>query len=210
MSKPVFFIDDDAYERRSCTDVLNEIFEGTSVRVEPLSPLPTLADYSGLVANQAAAALIIDERLNTAGGVTYTGAELAAHLRAIGGNLPIVILTNYPDDDFNKQGWAVESIIAKKRVLNDPTSRSAQEFKARLSRQIEIAGAVLAKREQRFHDLLVKSLKEKLTPEEEKELGVLEAERVLPVQAEELSGTKALQKTIEELKAKLKPDQLKL
>jgi DNA-binding NarL/FixJ family response regulator len=210
MTKPVFFIDDDEYERRSSTDVLNEIFKGTSIHVEALAPLPTLADYSGLVAKRTASALIVDERLNTAGGVAYTGAELAAHLRAIGGNLPIVILTNFPDDDFNKQGWAVESIIAKKCVLNDPASPVAQAFKARLSRQIEIAGAVLAEREQRFHDLLVKSLKESLTPEEEKELGLLETERILPVQAEELPDAKSLQKTIEELKAKLNPGQLKL
>lgn len=211
MTKPVFFIDDDGYERRSTTDVLNEIFKDTSIRVEALAPLPTLADYSGLVAKRAAAALIVDERLNTAGGVTYTGAELAAHLRAIGGNLPIVILTNFPDDDgFNKQGWAVESIVAKKRVLNDPASQAAQDFKARLSRQIEIVGAVLAQREQRFHDLLIKSLKESLTPEEEKELGLLETERILPAHAEELSDAKSLQEAIEELKTKLNPDQLKL
>lgn len=210
MTKSVIFIDDDEYERRSSTDVLNEIFKGTSIHVEALKPLPTLADYTGLVSKKIAAALIVDERLNTAGGVSYTGVELAAHLRAIGGNLPIVILTNFPEDDFNKQGWAVESIVAKKRVLNDPASPEAQAFKARLSRQIEIAGTVLAEREQRFHDLLIKSLKETLTPAEEKELGLLEVERILPVQAEEMPDSKTLQKTIEELKAKLNPGQLKL
>jgi hypothetical protein len=210
MSNLVFLIDDDEHERRSCADVLNEVFSGTSILVKPIAPLPTLNDYSTLVAQKAAAALIIDERLNTAGGVTYTGVELAAHLRAIGGNLPIVIMTNYPDDDFNKEGWAVESIVAKKSVLNNPNSPAAQQFKARLSRQIEIAGVVLAEREKRFHDLLVKSLKEALTPDEEKELGLLEAERVLPVQADELTENKTLQKQIEELKAKLKPDELEL
>jgi FixJ family two-component response regulator len=206
MNKPVFFIDDDEYERRSCTDVLNEIFKGTTIQVEGLKPLQTLAEYSALVAKRVVAALIIDERLNTAGGVTYTGAELAAHLRAIGGNLPIVILTNYPDDDFTERGWAVENIVEKRSVLSDPNSSAAQEFKARLSRQVEIVGAVLSEREQRFHDLLIKSLKETLTSDEEKELGLLETERILPLQAEELSDTKALQKAIEELKAKLNPD----
>jgi hypothetical protein len=68
----------------------------------------------------------------------------------------------------------------------------------------------LNEREKRFHDLLVKSLREPLSPEEEKELGLLEDERVLQVHAQELSDTKALQKTIEELKAKLAPDKLKL
>lgn len=203
MNKRVFFIDDDDYERRSSTDVLNELFKGTSIQVEALEPLPTLADYARLVATQAAAALIVDERLNTAGGVTYTGVELAAHLRQIGGKLPIVVLTNFPDDDFTSQSWAVEYIIAKRSVLNNPASPAAQEFKARLSRQIEIAGAVLAEREQRFHNLLIKSLKETLSPDEEKELGLIEAERILPIQSEEIADSKSLQRAIEELKSKL-------
>lgn len=208
MTKPVFFIDDDEYERRSSADVLNEIFKNTSIRVEAIRPFPTLADYSGLVAKRAAAALIIDERLNTAGGVSYTGVELAAHLRAIGGNLPIVILTNFPDDDFNKQGWAVESIICKKRVLNDPKSPAAQEFKARLSRQIEIAGAVLAEREQRFHNLLIKSSREKLSPDEEKELRLLEGERIASVAGFEREKQIKLDTNIDALKKLLGRDKL--
>ncbi len=208
MTKPVLFIDDDEYERRSSTDVLNEVFQGTGIRVEALPPLPTLDEYAGLLADQKASALILDEKLNTAGGVTYTGVELAAHLRKIGGKLPIVILTNFPDEDdaLSRLGWAVEDVVAKKRVLKDPTSPTALEFKARLARQIETAGVVLAGNEQRFHDLLVKSLKETLTPEEEKELGWREAERILPVQAEESAGAKALQRAIAELKAKLDPE----
>lgn len=212
MIKPVFFIDDDEYERRSSTDVLNEVFQGTGIHVEALPPLPTLTDYAGFLAEEKASALILDERLNTTGGVTYTGAELAAHLRKIGGKLPIVILTNFPDDDdvFSRLGWAVEDVVAKKRVLKDPASPMALEFKARLARQIETAGVVLANREQRFHDLLIKSLKESLTPEEEKELGLLEDERILPMQASEISAAKSLQKTIAELKAKLNSDELKM
>jgi hypothetical protein len=208
MTKPVFFIDDDEYERRSSVDVLNEIFNDTSIRVEALKPLPTLADYSELVAKKYAAALIVDERLNTTGGVTYTGVELAAHLRAIGGILPIVILTNFPEDDFNKQGWAVESIICKKRVLNHPASPAAQEFKARLSRQIEISGTVLAEREQRFHDLLIKSSKEKLPPDEEKELRLLEGERIASVAGYEREKQVKLESDIEALKKLLGRDKL--
>lgn len=206
MNKTVFFIDDDEIERRSCTDVLKEIFHGTTISIEGIAPLPALADYSQMVARNAAAALILDQRLNTSVAVPYSGAELAAHLRAIGSNIPIVILTNYPEDDFTSQGWAVECIIQKKSVLRDPTAAPAQEFKARLSRQVEIGVAVLAEKEQRFHDLLVKSMKEPLTADEEKELGILESERLVPAQAEELRDAKALEKAIGELRAKLNPD----
>ena len=200
MSKQVFFIDDDEFERRSCSDVLQELFADTSVRIEPRAPLPALADYAALLASNAASALILDERLNTAGGVTYTGAELAAHLRAIGCNLPIVILTNYPDDDFTSQGWAVECIVEKKSVLNDPMSPTAQAFKARLSRQIEIAGAVLAERERRYHDLLVKSADGSLLPEEVAELRKLEANRIAPIAAAEREKEQKLDAEIEKLK----------
>jgi hypothetical protein len=208
MNKPVFFIDDDELERRSCVDVLREVFAGTSIQIEPREPLPSLADYSALIADGGAAALILDERLNTAGGVTYTGAELAAHLRAIGGMLPIVILTNYPDDDFTPLGWAVENIVAKKSVLNNPASSEAQEFKARLSRQIEIAGTVLAAREQRYHDLLVKSTGGELTAVEKTELQALEANRIAPVAAAEREKQVKLDAEIEKLKRLLGDERL--
>jgi hypothetical protein len=208
MSKSVFFIDEDELERRSCGDVLQEIFADTAIRVEALAPLPNLSDYSAFVAERSASALILDERLNTAGGVNYTGKELAAHLRAIGGNLPIVILTNYPDDDFAPQCWAVESIVSKKTVINYPASPEAQAFKARLSRQIEITGAVLAQREKRYHDLLVKSTNGILKPEEDKELKELESERIAPIAAAERENQRKLDVEIENLKRLLGDERL--
>jgi CheY-like chemotaxis protein len=200
MSQLVLFIDDDELERRSCSDVLNEVFAGTTIRVEARQPLPALADYAGFVADATADALIIDERLNTSGGVAYTGVELAAHMRAIGGNLPIVILTNYPEDDFDPQGWAVESIVAKRDLLHSPVSPTARAFKARLSRQIEVAGTVRAEREQRYHDLLVKSTDGPLRPEEDEDLRRLEAERIAPVAAAEREREQKLDVEIEKLR----------
>jgi hypothetical protein len=200
MNKPVFFIDDDELERSSCADVLREVFAGTSINIEPHAPLPNLGDYSTLIANNTAAAFILDERLNTSGGVSYTGAELAAHLRAIGGKVPIVILTNYPDDDFAPLGWAVEDIVAKRSVLDNPASPEAHAFKARLSRQIEIFGAVLAEREKRYHDLLVKSTSANLSAGEKAELEALEADRIAPVAAAEREKELKLDSEIEKLK----------
>jgi len=200
MNKPVLFFDDDELERRSCVDVLREVFAGTEIHIEPCAPLPSLADYSALIAENSAAALILDERLNTSGGVSYTGVELAAHLRAIGGNLPIVIMTNYPDDDFAPQGWAVENIVAKKCVINNPNSPEALAFKARLSRQIEIASSVLAEREKRYHDLLIKSTSNNLSGEENGELEALEAERIAPVAASEREKQQRIDAEIENLK----------
>jgi hypothetical protein len=200
MTTPVIFVDDDEIERRSCIDVLTEIFADTSIRVAPMAPLPALADYAEFLVNDVVSAFILDERLNTSGNVCYTGAELAAHLRAIGGNMPIVILTNYPDDDFASKEWAVERITEKKSVLKSPTAPAAQAFKARLSREIEIAGNVLFGREERYRDLLVKSVAGNLTSEEEAELSKIEAERIAPVAASEREKGHKLDAEIEKLK----------
>lgn len=208
MNKPVFFIDDDAMERRSCVDVLRELFAGTSIKIDPLEPFPKLADYANIIANSTAAAFILDEKLNTTGVASYTGIELAAHLRVIGGGLPIVILTNFPPDNFPQQGWAVENIFAKRNVLNNPNAPEAQAFKLRLSRQIEIAGTVLTQREQRYHDLLVKSTSGELNANENTELNALESERIAPVAAAERQKQKQLDTEIEKLKRLLGNDDL--
>lgn len=208
MKTTILFIDEDKIERQSCVDVLKEIFADTPLLIEAVPPLPTLADYTGLVNQATLAALILDQRLNTAGQVLYSGAELAAHLRAIGCQVPIVILTNYPEDDFTAQGWAVECIVQKKKTLSNPAGASAQEFKLRLLRQIEISGNVLAAREKRFHELLIKSSREKLSPDEEKELRQLEGERVVSVAAAEHEKQIKLDVEIESLKKLLGRDRL--
>ncbi len=199
MNKIVYFIDDDEHERRSCVDVLKELFQDTSIRIEPLAPLAAIANYAQLLIEQKVAAFILDERLNATGCVFYTGSELAEHLRAIGGNLPIVILTNYPDDDFTPKEWAVEGIVAKKSVVNDPNSTAAQTFKARVCRQIEISGTLFTEREKRYHDLLVKSTTG-LSAEEECQLSALEAERIAPIAASEREEQQKLDAQIANLK----------
>ena len=208
MKTTVFFIDDDEIERKSCVDVLKEIFADAPLSIEPLAPLPVLADYSAFIVQAAPAALILDQKLNTSGNVLYSGAELAAHLRAIGSRIPIVILTNYPDDDFSASGWAVECIVQKKKALQDPSGAPAQEFKLRLLRQIEICGTVLAAREQRFHDLLIRSTRGTLPPDEEKELRQLEGARSASVAAAEREKQVKLDAEIETLKKLLGRERL--
>ena len=207
MKAIVFFIDDDEIERQSCADVLKEIFGDTSLSIEALAPLPELTNYTELV-NKSPSGLILDHRLNTSGRVLYSGAQLAAYLRAIGSRVPIVILTNYPDDDFSAQGWAVECIVQKKNTLRDPAGVAAQEFKLRLLRQIEICGNVLAAREKRFHDLLVKSTRVTLPPEEENELRQLEGERIASVAAAEREKQVKLDAEIDALKRLLGRERL--
>jgi hypothetical protein len=126
--------------------------------------------------------------------------ELAAHLRAIGGMLPIVVLTNYPDDDFAQRGWAVENIFAKSKVIFDPNSPESLAFKARLSRLVEMSGTVMAERERRYHELLVKFAHTNLNDAEKAELEALEADRIAPVSAAEREKQQQLDKEITNLK----------
>lgn len=200
MNKPVLFIDDDDIERRSCGDVLCEVFAGTSVTIEPRAPLPFLADYAELVASREVAAFILDEKLTTSNTVNYTGAELAEHLRAIGGNRPIVILTNFADEDFSARAWAFEFVASKKTILRDPQSAEAKAFCARLSRQIEFANELQSTAEQRYHDLLIKSASNVLTADEDRELRQLEEKRIAPIAAAERERQRRLDTEIETLK----------
>lgn len=199
MKKTVLFIDEDDIERRSSLDVLKEIFSDTDLTVQACAPLSTLADYTNLVNDQMIGALILDQRLNTSGTVSYSGVALAAHLRGVGTRIPIFILTNYPEDDFSAQGWAVESIVGKNAVLRDPAGTPAQDFKSRLSRQVEGGRNVLAVRENRFHELIIKSSREELTVLEEGELRELEGERIAPVAASERKRLVRLDAEIEKL-----------
>jgi DNA-binding NarL/FixJ family response regulator len=208
MKTTVIFIDDDAIERQSSLDVLKEIFADTSLVIEARSPLNALGDYIDFMNQTALAALILDQRLNTSGKVLYSGVELAAQFRSIGSRIPIVILTNYPDDDFNSQGWAVECVVPKTITLRDPSGTPALQFKLRLLRQIEISANVLAAREQRFNELLIKSSREKLTSEEERELRQLEGDRISTVAAAEREKQIKLDSEIETLKKLLGRDRL--
>ena len=200
MTKPVVFIDDDDIERRSCGDVLKEVFEGTAVAIEARPPLPFLADYAEMVARDEVAAFILDEKLTTSNTVSYTGAELAEHLRSIGGQCPIVIFTNFGDESFSPREWAFEFVVSKKAILHDPHSVAAKAFRARLCRQIDYANELQSAAEQKYHELLVKSVSASLTVEEDAELRALEERRIAPVAAAERERQQRLDKEIETFK----------
>ena len=143
------------------------------------------------------------------GLVNYSGTDLASHLRTINSKLPIYILTGYADqrEEFSGVEHRVEYIIDKKEIA-DSASEPAQTIKARMLRRMETFNDLLDIREQRFHDLLVKSLHQKLTSEEEKEIGLLETERIIPQQAKEIGDIKALETAIDQLRKRIHSGEL--
>jgi len=208
--KPVilYFVDEKEEARWANTHALKKLLDTPDVEVTGLAPFQNFAEYDPLLANPQVRGFFIDQRMR-GGGVNYNGIDLAEYLRGHHRKLPIYILTGHPGDDFTGTAYRVEDIVDKEDI-EDRDSESAKTIRARILRRLAVFEDVLNEQERRFHDLLVKSMKEPLTTSEEKELGILETERLLPSQPEELRDAKSLEKAIDELKAKFNPDKLNL
>jgi len=207
----IYLVDEHPPARRANAEALRRLLDNPKIQVKELEPLPNVADYNPLIAEHSTAAFVLDQRMKQAGLVSYNGTDLAAHLRGIDSKMPIYILTGYADEkeDFEGSEYLVEYIIGKGEI-RDQNSSKAKIVKARMLRHLDVFNDVLDDREQKFHDLLVKSIKEPLTDEEEKELGLLETERLVPQHAAELKDAKALEQAIAELKAKMQNENLNL
>jgi hypothetical protein len=143
------------------------------------------------------------------GGVAYNGIDLAEHLRSIRPKLPIYILTGAAGarEDCAGVEYRVEEIIDKEDI-EDLSSEKAQTIKARMLRRLDVFEDVLGSREQRFHDLLIKSTHGTLPRDEEKELRRLEGERIASVAAAEREKQVKLDAEIESLKKLLGRERL--
>lgn len=210
MSHIILYLVDDKEESRHANGPALQKFLGSpDIKVVPLEPFPEFARYDALLRNPVLGGFFIDQKMRGGGVVNYNGIELASHLRALHPKLPIYILTGYPNEDFTGTAYRVEGIVDKEDI-EECESEKAQVLKARILRRLNVFGDVLDAREQRFHDLLIKSMKEPLTADEEKEMGLLEVERLAPQHAAEIYDTKALEGAIAELKAKLENENLNL
>lgn len=205
----IYFVDEDDRARRANLRDLTALLDNPTIEIRDLAPLKTFAEYEPLAAAPTTAAFILDQRMKTGGTVNYNGTDLAAHLRGIDAKMPIYILTGYAGqiDDFRGSEYLVEYIIDKGHIEN-PASDEARIVKARLLRHLDVFNDVRNARDQRFHDLLIKSSREPLSPDEEKELRELEGERLVTVAAVEREKQVALDAEIGKLKAILGRDRL--
>ena len=203
----IYFVDEDAPARRANLRDLNNLLDNPEIKIFDMAPLRSFAEYDGLVASSETAAFILDQRMKAA--VSYNGTDLAAYLRRVDPKVPIYILTGYADqkDDFLGSEYLVEYIIGKAEI-EDPNSNAAKIVKARLLRHLEVFNDVRDAREQRFHDLLIKSSRETLSPDEERELRQLEGERIASVAAAEREKQVELDAEISKLKELLRRDRL--
>jgi hypothetical protein len=207
----IYFVDEDPAARRANVRDLTTLLDNPGIEVVQQEPLKTFADYNPLVADPATAAFILDQRMKGCGLVAYNGTDLAAYLRGIDGKMPIYILTGHADQpqDFVGFQHLVEYIIDKEDIEN-ANSEKAKIVKARLLRHLEVFNDVRNAQEQRFHDLLVKSLREPLTPKEQAEMDQIEGETTAPIQAAERKKEQELSETVGQLRRLLDDGQLPL
>jgi hypothetical protein len=198
----IYFVDEDPAARRANVRDLTTLLDNADLKVIPQEPLRTLADYNALLADSSTAAFILDQKMRGSGVVSYNGTDLASHLRSIDGKMPIYILTGHANDvhEFSGSTHLVEYILGKEEI-EDVASEKARTVKARILRHLEVFNDVRSSQEQRFHDLLVKSLRQALSPEEQNEMDKLEGETTAPLLAAERAKEKQLGENIDKLKA---------
>lgn len=207
----IYLVDEDPAARRANRHSLISLLDTPEIVIEPLEPLKMFADYNELLAASSTAGFILDQRMKESGLVSYDGTELASHLRAIDGKIPIYILTGYADQtqDFAGSNHLVEYVIDKEDIENI-SSESAKIIKARMLRQLETFNDVRSTHEQRLHDLLVKSLREPLSAEEQIEMDEIEGNVTVPLLAAERAKERELGAKIEQLRKIIDGGQLPL
>jgi CheY-like chemotaxis protein len=197
----VWIIDDNKSECETFASVFGIEFP-PNIRIGIIWPLlADIHDYVQLLNSLNTACIIIDQRLKETGDAKYLGIELAQFLRSINTKIPIYILTNFSTDKDAFQGgeWSVEDILDKSD-LSKVGSINSKTIIARILRRITNYSDYLAEREQKFHELLRKTLVGQMTPEENAELENIQFERTSPILAKELLQLQELNRLFEEQK----------
>jgi len=207
----IYFIDEDEAARRANARALVSLLDNPKIEIRSIPPLKTFAEYDALAAAPSTAAFILDQRMKASGSASYNGTDLAAHLRGIDSKMPIYILTGHADEkeDFLGSEHLVEHIIDKEHI-EDPSSEVAKIVKARMRRHLDVFNDIRDDRAERFHKLLVKSLREPLSVEEHAEMNELENAEEAPIAAAERTESQNLGEILEQLKKITGGEQLPL
>lgn len=204
MTRIVWYVDEDAEDVELNVRSLNELLQsetGDDFSVRPICPpFAKFDNYSEVIGNRETNAILIDYKLYTDGEALYTGMKLAKYLRSIAPKLPIYILTNYTGTaaEHENDTWSVEEILDKRDLLNYTLNDSARTRISRFLRHLDTYADIQDNRQQRYQDLVRKTLHGQLTVDELRELTELRELRALPKLAEELEQVKALRELIEE------------
>lgn len=203
----IYYLDDQPSQRQMLEWDLKSLFAG-NFAIEGLPLYSDKADYHKYLDDHGVAGVLVDQRLNETGEITtYTGLDLAKYLRSLYPEMPIYLVTGFDPDEQIKgaDSGSVEAVVLKSELrTNTP---AAEGFKQRFLRHVGRYQEALTARQKRFRELLGKSVRDEITPEEKAELATLEAARLLPTQAEDDAVLNKLQSqvgVVEQLLQKLR------
>lgn len=196
----IYFIDEDQAARRANTRELVSLIGDVEIEIIAQEPYKKFSDYDAILCNPTTAAFILDQRMKGSGKVNYNGTDLAEYLRRFDTKMPIYILTGHADavEDFKGSEHLVEYILEKSDI-EDVESDKARIIKARLLRHLAVFNNLRDSQDQRFQELLVKSLRENLSAEEEVEMAAIEGETTAPILLSEHARERSLAASIEKL-----------
>lgn len=195
----IWIVDENVEELRLYQRLLQHAFKEleVSIDVKQVPARKHIGDYHDIIGDPRTAAIIVDQQLNEAYWTDHTGIQLAKRLRPIVDRLPIYILTSYAQSaDFEGSEGSVEDILSKGDMRDPDKLKTILE---RLIRRIDVHQKFLRERDNRFRELLKKSLTEELSQEEKNELDDLQFERTAVTLSDEQSKLGKLETALKRL-----------
>lgn len=172
--KTVVYLDEDKNQRDLFEPRLSAVFELTDVEIMCCEPYSTVGETAKflLELGDSLSALVTDERMHETGIADFKGSELAIELRELHQNLPIYILTTYPDDDDLQDNFAEFDYVISKQTINI-IDEIPEKLKTLVARNLGNFHTSLSLRSQRIDELVEKSIYSCLEEEEATELSHL-------------------------------------
>ncbi|MGR4050480.1 hypothetical protein [Kosakonia cowanii] len=171
MTAKIIFIDDREEVRYTYKRNLSRIFRDIAevIALEPLEQITSMISFLDGIEDKVM--YVVDEDLKHYGVAQYSGAELIQAIRLSDRKIPIYILTGYILN-IDKNLADVEFVIDK-----GEWNENSEKFAKRFLRHIDTYYEVKNRQEERFDELLCKSLTSILTDDEEKEYSALNLNR---------------------------------
>lgn len=144
-----------------------------------IKPRPGIDDYSDLIAAPETGAFILDQRLSEGSDANYTGLALAEYIQSVRPDIPLYILTGYPDEDVEHHGHSVDAVI-RKSFVRDHADVSIKRILRAMQRYEE----ALSERQRSIKNLIDKKVTEGLATEEQAELDTLRGYAERPFEKE--------------------------
>jgi CheY-like chemotaxis protein len=167
LDRKVLLVEDDEKDAKRYKRFLEK---SGDVAVEIIEPMTSFASYGPLISDPSTGAMVIDQRLDDATAVQYSGTQLALWIRTMVSDLPIFALTNYPGDIDQSENVYI-SVFDKGKIAKD--SKVYSDF---IRESIQRYNAALTEKQQRLRELIDKKIDDELSESEAEELATLRAD----------------------------------